>query len=77
MSAHHNRSAKALVLRVERVFVEMNAFLLALAIGLAALNATCFVGARYVDLLQLMPQLTRTAPPAKPTIADDGVVSAR
>jgi hypothetical protein len=77
MRAHDQRSGKVLVLRLNRVFAEMNAFLLALAIGLAALDTTYFIGTRYVDLLKHMPPLTQTAPAAEPAIADAGVVSAR
>jgi len=77
MRPHDNRSAQALVLRLDRVFGEMNAFLLAVAIGLAALDATCFVGTRYADLLQDKSLLTRMAPAATPSTADAFVASAR
>jgi hypothetical protein len=77
MRPHDNRSPKALVLRLDRVFGEMNAVLLALAIGLAVLDTTYFIGTRYADLLKHMPPLTQTAPAAEPAIADAGVVSAR
>jgi hypothetical protein len=69
MRAHDNRSAKVLVLRLDRVFGEMNAFLLAVAIGLAALDATCFVGTKYADLLHHKPLLTPMAPAAEPSAA--------
>jgi hypothetical protein len=58
------------VLRLDHVFGEMNAVLLALAIGLAALDTTYFIGTRYVDLFKHMPPLTWTAPAAEPAIAD-------
>lgn len=77
MRARGNRSRDVLVHRLDRAFGEMNAFLLAFAIGLAALDATYFVGTRYVDLLQRMPQLTHTTPGAEPAVPDGFVASAR
>lgn len=77
MPAHNNRSAKVLALQLDRVFGEMNAFLLAVAIGLAALDATCFVATKYADLLHQKPLLTRMAPAAEPAIADAFVSAAR
>jgi hypothetical protein len=35
-----------LALRLERVAARMNPYLLAIAIGLAVLNVTCFIGLR-------------------------------
>jgi hypothetical protein len=75
MRPYDNRSPKALALRLDRAFGEMNAFLLALAIGLAALDATYFVGTKDVDLLQHMPQLTHTTPGAVPAVRDGLVAS--
>jgi hypothetical protein len=77
MHPHDNRSRKALALRLDRAFGEMNAFLLALAIGLAALDAAYSVGTKDVALLQHMPQLTHTTPGAAPAASDGFVASAR
>ena len=77
MRPHDNRSAKTLVLRLDHVFGEMNVFLLAAAIGLAALDATCFVGTKYADLLHYKPLLTRMAPAAERSMADPFVASPR
>jgi hypothetical protein len=77
MRPHDNRSAKALALRLDRAFAEMNAFLLAFAIGLAALDATYFVGTRYADLLHDELLSTQAAPAAAPSMADTFMASAR
>jgi hypothetical protein len=74
MRAHDNRSAKALVLRIDRVFAEMNASLLAVAIALVALDATYLVATRYVDFV---PQLTNTALGAELAVPGGSVASAR
>jgi hypothetical protein len=71
------RSTKAFVPPLDRVFGEMNAFLVAMAIGLAALDATGFVGTRCADLLQVKSLATRVASAASPATADAFVASAR
>ena len=43
-SPSHNHAAPPFSQRLDRVFADLNAVLVALAIGLAVLDFTCFVG---------------------------------
>jgi hypothetical protein len=59
---HEDRSPKRLVQRLDRAFADINAFLLALAIGLAMLDIACFAATRSIDVIKPLLQVTQTAP---------------
>jgi hypothetical protein len=57
-----NGSSKPLAHRLDRAFAEINAFLLALAIGLAMLDIACFTATRSIDVIKPLLRMTQTAP---------------
>jgi hypothetical protein len=57
---HEGRSQKPFAERLDRAIADMNAFLLALAIGLAVLGNACFMASRSIDAIKL--QLMQTVP---------------
>ncbi len=61
---------KRLLARLDRVAREMNAFLLVLALGLAALDLTCLWAFRMVDALPAMARghATGAVTPNKPAV---------
>jgi hypothetical protein len=59
---HEDRSPKGLVQRLDHAFADINAFLLALAIGLAMLDIACFAATRSIDVIKPLLQVTQTAP---------------
>ncbi|MBO0736974.1 MAG: hypothetical protein J2P48_10455 [Alphaproteobacteria bacterium] len=61
-SPSDDHSLRNLPRRLDRVFGEINAFLLVLAIGLAVLDVTCFVGLKVSDEIQ-WAQLATAMPP--------------
>lgn len=66
---HEDRSPKPLAQRLDRAFANINAFLLALAIGLAILDTTCFVGTKYLEMMEHAPKWAQT------TVAEQATVS--
>jgi hypothetical protein len=56
-SSRNGHSPRRLLHRLDRVFAEMNVILLALAIGLAVLDVTCFSVLRLGNVLPV-PQTT-------------------
>ena len=59
---HEGRSRKRLAPRLDRAFAEINAFLLALAVGLAMLDFACFAATRSTDVIKPLLRMTQTAP---------------
>ena len=53
-SSHHN-APQPFIRRVDRMLGEINALLVALAIGLAALDLTCFVALNTVTAIEHAP----------------------
>jgi hypothetical protein len=82
LSSSNEKSARPLMRRLDRAFGEINVVLLALAIGLAALDFTCFVTLRgTAEIARAQLQLTAatmstqalgggTQPERKPTKTD-------
>jgi hypothetical protein len=69
-SPQEDNSPKRLLARLDRVAREMNAFLLVLALGLAALDLTCLWAFRMADALPAMARSNATGAvmPNKPSV---------
>ena len=69
-SPQEDNSPKRPLARLDRVAREMNAFLLVLALGLAALDLTCFWAFRVADALPAMARSNATGAvmPNKPAV---------
>lgn len=59
---HEDRSPKPFVERLDRACAEINAFLLALAIGLAVLDIACFTAISSIAAIKPLLQTAQTAP---------------
>ncbi|HEV2336594.1 MAG TPA: hypothetical protein VGS13_13915 [Stellaceae bacterium] len=59
---HKDRSEKPFAERLDRAFADINAFLLALAIGLAVLDIACFTAISSIVAIKPLLQTTQTAP---------------
>ena len=71
-SPQEDDSPKHLLARLDRVAREMNAFLLVLALGLAALDLTCLWAFKLQDAL---PAMTRTSAASSTAINSNGAIN--
>lgn len=55
LSRRDHNVPKPLIQRLDRIFADINAVLLALAIGLAVLDLTCYAAMKYIDLIEHLP----------------------